>query len=223
MDTLVVDIGGISVKLHASGQASDSFPTPPGMTPPQLMQAVADLTADWRYERVSIGYPGPVRHDRPVREPVNLGTGWVAFDFQAAFGCPVHMLNDAAMQALGSYRDGVMLFLGLGTGLGTALIHDGHIVPLEMAHLPFRDGETFERLLGKAGMDRLGTARWKEYVVEAIGLFSYVLCPDYVVLGGGNAQNFTAGELPDHVSLGHNSDAFTGGLRMWDDRGPAQE
>ncbi|MGB5261144.1 MAG: ROK family protein [Gammaproteobacteria bacterium] len=216
MDTLVVDIGGISVKLHATQQAAGSFPTPPGMTPTELMQGIAEVTSGWRYERVSIGYPGPVRNDRPVREPVNLGSGWVDFDYQTAFGCPVRMLNDAAMQALGSYRDGVMLFMGLGTGLGTALIHDGHIVPLEISHLPFRDDTTFERLLGNAGMNALGEALWKEYVLEAIGLFSYALCPDYVVLGGGNARRFTAAELPEHVSQGDNNDAFSGGLRMWE-------
>ena len=212
---LVVDIGGNSVKVHAPGQTSVSFPTPRDMTPAQLIEGVTAVTAGWRYTRVAIGYPGPVRHDQPTREPVNLGTGWLAFDFAAAFGCPVRMLNDAAMQALGSYRGEVMLFMGLGTGLGTALIHDGHIVPLEVAHLPFRDGETFEKLLGIPGLETLGTERWKQYVLEAIELLRYVLLPDYIVLGGGNARRFTDDELPDQVTLGDNNDAFTGGLRMW--------
>lgn len=216
MDILVVDIGGISVKLHTSGETTRSFDTPAGMTPSQMMHHIRAVTADWSHDRVSVGFPGPVRQNRPLREPVNLGSGWVDFDFQAAFDCPVRIINDAAMQALGSYRGGIMLFLGLGTGLGTALIHDDHIVPMEIAHLPFRDGETFERLLGKAGLDALGPARWKDRVLETIGLFTYALCPEYVVLGGGNAQRFTAGELPEHVSIGDNADAHTGGIRMWE-------
>lgn len=223
MDTLVIDIGGISVKLYTAGEASRSFPTPAGMTPQQLLEGIRTVIPDWHYRHVSVGYPGPVRHNRPSREPVNLGAGWQDFDYTTAFGCPVRMINDAAMQALGSYRGGVMLFLGLGTGLGTALIHDEHIVPLEMAHLPFRDGETFERLLGKSGLDSLGMERWKQYVLEAIGLFTYTLLPEYVVLGGGNAHRFEAGELPAHVSLGDNSNACVGGERLWDDPLPLPE
>ena len=180
-----------------------------------MMQHILATTADWDYDHVSVGFPGPAGKNRPLREPVNLGGGWVDFDFPAAFACPVRLINDAAMQALGSYRGGIMLFLGLGTGLGTALIHEDHIVPMEIAHLPFRDGETFERLLGKAGLDTLGATRWKEHVLETIGLFTYALCPEYVVLGGGNARRFTAGELPEIVSLGDNADAHTGGIRMW--------
>ena len=219
MEILVVDIGGISVKLCASHQTPHAFPTPPGMTPQQLMQGIAETAGDWRYDRVSLGFPGPVRHNRPLREPVNLGTGWVDFDYQAAFGTPVRMLNDAAMQALGSYRNDIMLFLGLGTGLGTTLIHDGHVVPMEIAHLPYRDGKTFEACLGKAGLDAAGEERWKADVLAAIDLFTYTLCPDYIVLGGGNAQRFSAEELPAHVSLGDNLNACTGGLRMWDEPG----
>jgi predicted NBD/HSP70 family sugar kinase len=186
------------------------------MTPRQLIPIIGEVAGNWHYDRVSIGYPGPVRDDRPTREPVNLGTGWVEFDYPAALGCPVHMLNDAAMQALGSYHGGVMLFLGLGTGLGTALIHDGHVVPMEIAHLPFRDGETFESCLGKAGLDRLGLDRWKQYVVEAIDLFAYALCPDYVVLGGGNTHQFADDELPQIAERGDNANAIKGGLRLWD-------
>ncbi|MDX1697727.1 MAG: ROK family protein [Thiohalobacterales bacterium] len=221
MNILVVDIGGISVKLCTTGQTPRAFPTPRGMTPQQLMQGIRDTVGDWTYDRVSIGFPGPVRRDKPQREPVNLGTGWVDFDFAAAFGAPVRMLNDAAMQALGSYRDGVMLFLGLGTGLGTTLIHDGHVVPMEISHLPFRDGMTFETCLGQSGLDTAGEARWKEHVLEAIGLFTYTLCPEHIVLGGGNSRRFTAGELPGHVSLGDNINACTGGLRMWEEPVPA--
>jgi predicted NBD/HSP70 family sugar kinase len=218
MNILVVDIGGISVKLSATNHEACRFPTPAGMTPQQLMQGVRETTAGWQYDHVSIGFPGPVRHNLPVREPVNLGSGWVDFDYRAAFTCPVRMINDAAMQALGSYRDGVMLFLGLGTGLGTALIHDGHIVPLEIAHLPFRDGKTFETCLGNAGMNALGKERWKEYVIEALGLFSYALLPDHVVLGGGNARQFSETELPADVYLGDNVNAVSGGIRLWDER-----
>jgi polyphosphate glucokinase len=221
MEILVVDVGGISVKLCAGRQPPRAFPTPPGMTPQQLMQGIAATAADWRYDRVSLGFPGPVRHNRPLREPVNLGSGWVDFDYETAFGTPVRMLNDAAMQALGSYRKGIMLFLGLGTGLGTTLIHDAHIVPMEIAHLPFKNGRTFEQHLGKAGLDAAGEARWKADVLEAIDLFTYTLCPDYIVLGGGNAQRFSAGELPAHVSLGDNRNACTGGMRMWEEPQPA--
>ncbi len=191
-------------------------PTPPRMSPGELLQLTKAALGGRSCDRVSIGYPGPVRHNQPLREPVNLGTGWVDFDFAAAFGCPVRILNDAAMQALGSYHGGIMLFLGLGTGLGTTLIHDGHVVALEMAHMPFRDGQTFESMLGKAGLERIGEQQWKARVREAIELFNYVLYPDYIVLGGGNAQRFQAGELPDYVEPGDNSLALTGGLRIWD-------
>jgi predicted NBD/HSP70 family sugar kinase len=220
MNILVVDIGGLSVKLALTGAPQPrSFPTPPQMTPQQLMAAIGASAGDWRYERVSIGFPGPVRANRPLREPVNLGTGWVDFDYAAAFGCPVRLINDAAMQALGSYRGGQMLFLGLGTGLGTALVHDGHIVPLEMAHLPFRDGLTFEQALGQAGLDQAGLTVWKARVLEAIALFRYVLFPEYVVLGGGNVWKFADDELPEQVFRGDNSNAFTGGFRLWEAAG----
>jgi len=217
MKILVVDIGGLSVKLLVTGSTqARSFPTPAQMTPGQMMQAIEEIAADWAWDRVSIGFPGPIRNNRPLREPVNLGVGWVDFDYAAAFGCPVQLINDAAMQALGSYRGGNMLFLGLGTGLGTALIHDGHIVAMEMAHLPYRDGNTFEQALGKPGLDRAGLESWKAQVLEAIELFRYALNPDYVVLGGGNAWKFTDAELPEQVYRGDNANAFGGGFRLWD-------
>ena len=219
MKILVVDIGGLSVKLTVTGSTETrSFPTPHAMTPLMLMQAIDATTGDWERDGVSIGYPGPVRNNRPVREPVNLGGGWVDFDYQAAFACPVKIINDAAMQALGSYRGGTMLFLGLGTGLGTALIHEGHIVPLEIAHLPFRENTTFERALGKAGLDAAGLESWKQQVLDAIQLFVYAMCPDYVVLGGGNARHFADAELPAQVFRGDNANAFTGGFRLWEER-----
>jgi predicted NBD/HSP70 family sugar kinase len=215
MEILVVDIGGFRVKVAMRGTTVHSIPTPALMTPQQLMQIIAAATGNWNFNHVSIGFPGPVRSNRPVREPVNLGGGWVDFDFAAAFGCPVRMINDAAMQALGSYHGGVMLFLGLGTGLGTTLIHDGHVVPMEISHLPFRDSETFESALGKAGLERLGETRWKQYVLKAIDLYVYALYPDYVILGGGNVAHFTARELPLIVERGDNQNAIRGGLRLW--------
>lgn len=218
MRTLVIDIGGIGIKLAMNDKPATAVPTPRDMTPAQLLQLTSAATSGWHYDRISIGYPGPVRHNRPVREPVNLGGGWSGFDFEAAFGCPVRMINDAAMQALGSYHGGVMLFLGLGTGLGTTLIHDGHVVPMEIAHLPFRDGATFETALGRSGLEQVGETAWKARVREAIELFNYTLCPDYIVLGGGNARRFAPGELPDYVEPGDNSLAFTGGLRLWEDQ-----
>ncbi len=224
MKILVVDIGGFSVKLSVTGGTQPgSFPTPPGMMPGQLMHAIEETARDWRYDHVSIGFPGPIRDNRPLREPVNLGVGWVDFDYAAAFGCPVRMINDAAMQALGSYRGGNMLFLGLGTGLGTTLIHEGHIVPLEMAHLPFRDGGTFEQALGIAGLEHTGLDGWKTQVREAIALFRYALTPDYVVLGGGNAWKFTDAELPEQVYRGDNTNAFTGGFRLWEAARPVPD
>lgn len=224
MNILVVDIGGLSVKLAVTGAREPrSFPTPPHMSPQQMMQAIGDTIPDWRYDHVSIGFPGPIRNNRPLREPVNLGTGWVDFDYAAAFGCPVRLINDAAMQALGSYRGGNMLFLGLGTGLGTALIHEGHIVPMEISHLPFHDGRTYEQSLGKAGLDLAGLTAWKARVLETIALFRYALNPDYVVLGGGNTWKFADAELPEQVYRGDNANAFTGGFRLWEATHPASD
>jgi len=216
MKTLVIDIGGIGIKLATNDMPATTVPTPEHLSPRELLSLTVAATRGWQYERISIGYPGPVRNNRPFREPVNLGTGWIVFDYEAALQRPVRMINDAAMQALGSYHGGVMLFLGLGTGLGTALMHESHVVPMEIAHLPFRDGETFETTLGKAGLDRLGEQQWKQHVREAIDLLVYVLYPDYVVLGGGNARRFSPDELPDGVESGDNANAITGGLRLWD-------
>ena len=217
---LVIDIGGISVKLTLgdleASVASCSFSTPENMGPQQLISGLDQHISDWQYERVSIGYPGPVKHNRPWREPVNLGPGWLDFDYEAAFGCPVKMLNDAAMQALGSYHGGDMLFLGLGTGLGTALILNDTVVPLEAAHLPFRGEQTFEYLLGQAGLTDLGQDQWQHNLLDAIDVFSYVFCTDYIVLGGGNSQNLDPDQLPENVHIGHNDNAFTGGFRLWD-------
>jgi len=218
---LVIDIGGISVKMSVSDQQGDEmqarrFPTPEKMTPQQLLEGVKETASDWQYEYISIGYPGPVKRNQPWREPVNLGTGWVDFDYSSAFCCPVRMINDAAMQALGSYRGKDMLFLGLGTGLGTALILDNHIVPMEVAHLPFKEGKNFEHVLGKNGLSESGQDTWFSSLLEAIDLFSYTFCTDYVVLGGGNANRLDENKLPENVFIGSNDNAFVGGIQLWD-------
>ena len=225
---LVIDIGGISVKLSHSSEITTPetlrrFPTPPAMTPTQLIEGVQQITQGWQYDAVSIGYPGPVKNNRVWREPVNLGTGWIDFDFQEALGCPVRLINDAAMQALGSYRGGDMLFLGLGTGLGTALIRDNQIIPMEVAHLPFRDGLNFEQTLGQPGLDKTGEEAWFANLMNAIDLLSYAFCSDYVVLGGGNARRIEEKLLPDDIYLGDNSNAFTGGVLLWGDQASDQD
>jgi polyphosphate glucokinase len=214
MQILVVDVGGTHVKLLATGRANrvklDSGPT---LTPERMVAAVREATRDWAYDVVSIGYPGPVRDGRPVREPHNLGPGWVGFDFAAAFGRPARVINDAAMQALGSYEGGRMLFLGLGTGLGSALVVDGIVQPLELAHLPYRRGHTFEQYVGAAGFTRLGRRRWRRFVADVTARLAAAMQVDYVVLGGGNAKELDG--LPPGARLGTNANAFKGGFRLW--------
>lgn len=215
MKTLVVDVGGTHVKLLATGKRTPiKIDSGPRMTPGVMVKEVLDATAHWKYDRVSIGFPGPVRDGRPRQEPWNLGRGWVRFDFARAFGHPVRMINDAAMQALGSYRGGNMLFLGLGTGLGSAMIHSGVLIPLELAHLPYHKGKSYEEYAGAAGYERLGKAKWREHVLEIIELFVAALEVDYVVLGGGNARHMKT--LPKNVRRGSNANAFKGGFRMWE-------
>jgi polyphosphate glucokinase len=187
----------------------------PTLTPQQMVQAVLAHTADWPYERVSLGYPGPVVHGAPLKEPANLGTGWVGFDFAAAFGRPTRIVNDAVMQALGAYSGGRMLFLGLGTGLGSAMVVDGVVAPMELAHLPYRKKRTYEDSVGLRGLKRLGKKKWRRQVGTVIAELSAALQPDYVVVGGGNAKILK--ELPAGVRLGSNADAFQGGFRLWDD------
>ncbi len=179
-----------------------------------MVDGVLELTKDWEYVRVSVGVPAPVRDGKPVREPVNLGTGWIGFDFEKAFGKPTKVINDATMQALGSYEGGRMLFLGLGTGLGSTMIIDGVIAPMELGHLAYKKG-VWEDYVGEAALERLGHKRWKKTVLETIEQFTAALEPDYVVLGGGNARDL--GELPPNCRLGHNEDAFLGGFRLWVD------
>ena len=183
------------------------------MTPQQLVEGVTALTRDWTYDVLSIGIPTPVKKGQVVSEPVNLGRGWVGFDFEAAFGKPTKVVNDAAMQALGSYEGGKMLFLGLGTGLGSALIDDGKLEPLELGHLPFRKA-TYEDYVGKAGRRRHGEKKWRAAVAKTIEELTAALEPDYVVLGGGNANEL--GELPAGVRIGANTNAFVGGFKLWE-------
>jgi polyphosphate glucokinase len=184
------------------------------MTAEQMVAGVKRDTADWSYEAASIGYPGPVLRGRPVCDPQNLGAGWVGFDFEAALGCPVKLINDAAMQALGSYEGGKMLFLGLGTGLGTTMIVDGIVEPMEIGHLPYRK-RTYEDYVGVRGLKRVGKKKWRAYVADVVERLSAALEPDYVVLGGGNAAELK--ELPPNCRLGDNANAFAGGFRLWDE------
>jgi predicted NBD/HSP70 family sugar kinase len=186
------------------------------MTARAMVEAVKRLAPDWRYDVASIGYPGVVVHGRPIAEPHNLGAGWVGFDYDRAFGRPVRIVNDAAMQALGSYRRGRMLFLGLGTGLGSAMIIDGVLEPMELAHLPYKKGRTFEDYVGVRGLERLGTKRWRRHVADVAERLRAALEADEVVIGGGNAGRLK--RLPDGVRRGSNRNAFIGGFRLWDAR-----
>jgi len=213
---LAVDVGGSHVKVRVAGRREvRQCESGPGLTPVKMAAQVHELTGDWTYDAVSIGYPGVVLHGKIVAEPHNLGRGWVGFDFRKAFGRPVHVLNDAAMQAIGSYDGGRMLFLGLGTGLGSALIVDGIVAPMELAHLPFKKGRTYEDYVGERGMKRLGRKKWSKAVKEAVEQLSTVLEADYVVLGGGNARKLK--RLPKNTRLGSNDFAFIGGFRVWRD------
>jgi polyphosphate glucokinase len=211
---LVIDIGGNNVKLFASGAKEPRrFPSGPRLTPRQMVQEVKKVTADWKYQVISIGYPGLVRRGRIVRDPKNLASGWIGFNFVRAFGRPVQIVNDAAMQAIGSYRGGRMLFLGLGTGLGSAFIADGVLEPMELAHLPYRKGRTFEDYVGQRGIDRFGKRKWRKHVFSVVAILKAALEPEYVVLGGGNIKYLK--QLPPGASAGKNENAFEGGFRMW--------
>jgi len=183
------------------------------MTAVRMVADVRKAAADWKYDAVSIGYPGPVLHNQPVIEPHNLGRGWVGFDFEKAFGRPVKLVNDAAMQALGSYEGGRMLFLGLGTGLGTAFIVDGILEPMELAHLPYKKGRTYEDYVGERGLERLGKKKWRRSVIRVVEQLKNALEAEYVVLGGGNARLFK--KPPPGTRMGSNNNAFLGGFRMW--------
>ena len=219
-NVLVVDVGGHNVKILATGQSEPrKLPSGPTMTPDLMAAGVKNLAAGWDYETVSIGYPGPVRQGRPAVEPHNLGRGWVGFDYDAAFGRPVKVLNDAAMQALGCYQGGKMLFLGLGTGLGSALVVEGVVVPLELCTLPYKKGN-FEDYVGTRGLDRFGKKEWRECVVDVVERLIDAFVPDDVVLGGGNIKHLK--ELPARCRAGNNSHAFLGGFRLWE-KSPAAD
>lgn len=218
MDVLVIDVGGTHVKILATGRTTGrKMASGPTLTAAQMASGVKKLARGWKYEAVAIGYPGPVVRNRPAAEPHNLGPGWVDFDYEAAFRRPVRMINDAAMQALGSYQGGRMLFLGLGTGLGSALIVEGEIEAMELAHLPYKKGRTYEDYVGAHGLERLGRKKWRKAVLDVVESLNAALRPDYVVLGGGNARKLD--ELPGYVRRGDNANAFLGGFRLWQEPG----
>ncbi len=212
---LVIDIGGTHVKILATGRrVKRQVESGPTMTAQQMVDDVKKLAEGWDYDVVAMGYPGPVLHNRPMLEPAHLGAGWVGFDFKAAFGRPVKIVNDALMQAVGSYEGGRMLFLGLGTGLGTALIVDRVAQPMELAHLPYKKHRTFEDYVGEAGLERLGKKKWRHEVFEVVERLKAATEPDYIVLGGGNVRLLD--KLPPGCRRGDNANAFKGGFRLWE-------
>lgn len=215
-NTLVLDVGGTNVKMLVTDQTEPrKFHSGPKLTPQEMVDGVKRTAAEWEYDRISIGLPTPIVHGKPVHEPKNLGWGWVNFDYPAAFGKPVRLINDAAMQALGSYEGGRMLFLGLGTGLGSCLIVDGAIAPMELAHLPYRKGKTFEDYVGQRGYDHLGQKKWQRWVEDVVARLKAAMVADYVVLGGGNIKNLT--NIPPSARPGDNRNAFIGGFRLWEE------
>lgn len=221
MNVLAIDIGGTHVKMLLSTEKeARKFPSGPRMTPRAMVAGVKKLAADWRFEAISIGYPGPVLHNRPVAEPHNLAKGWTSFDFRRALNRPLKFVNDAAMQALGSYRGGKLLFLGLGTGLGTAMIVDGIVEPMELAHLPYRKA-TYEDYIGLRGLKKHGSAKWQKYVADAVKQLIAALEPEDVVLGGGNAKLLR--KLPAGCRVGDNANAFLGGFRLWTEKAAAPD
>ena len=211
---LSVDVGGTHVKVMTSTELEKrKFESGPNLTAKAMVTQVKHVTSDWTYDVVSIGYPGPVLHGHPLAEPYNLGAGWVGFKFEKAFGLPVKLVNDAVMQALGSYEGGRMLFLGLGTGLGSAMVIDGVIEPMEIGHLPYKKGKTFEDLLGRDGLKKAGKKKWRAEVHAAVRHLKAALLPDYVVLGGGNVNKLKT--LPAKTRAGDNDNAFAGGFKLW--------
>lgn len=215
MNVLVVDVGGTSVKLLATGQKEPrTFPSGPKMTPKQLVSGAKQIAGDWQDDLISIGYPGLVHKSKPATEPHNLGRAWVGFNFESAFGCPVKIIDDAAMQALGSYRSGWMLFLGFGTGLGSALVDEGVVVPKRLGHLSCKKG-TYEDYVGLRGLKRYGKKKWKRYVAYGVARLVDALHPDDIVLGGGNSKILE--QLPPGCRMGDNANAFLGGFRLWQD------
>lgn len=213
MKVLVIDVGGTHVKVLLSGErVPRRFESGSKLTAKQMVSEVKKIVGDWKYDAVSIGFPGPALRNHPVAEPVNLGRGWVGFNFKSAFGRPVKLVNDAAMQALGSYRGGKMLFLGLGTGLGTALVVDGIVEPMEVGHLSYKKG-TYESYVGNAALEKHGKKKWRRHVADVVARLIAALQPEEVVLGGGNAKKLK--KLPPKCRLGDNRNAFRGGFRLW--------
>jgi polyphosphate glucokinase len=218
---LVIDVGGTHIKVAGSwDRVTHRIPSGPTLTAADMVRGVLELTKDWDYEAVSVGYPGPVKDNRPFKEPINIGGGWTTIDFQKAFGKPVKCINDAAMQALGSYSGGRMLFLGLGTGLGTSIVDHWRVEPLEIAHLPYRKGKSYEDYLGDAGMKALGDERWEKHVHKVCELFRAALLCDGIVLGGGNARKLV--NLPEASTRGANENAIIGGIRLWERSGDTE-
>lgn len=212
---LVIDVGGTHVKMFMLGLKEPvKVGSGPTMTVRKMVELVKKATADWKYDRISIGYPGPIINGRPLREPHNLGGGWVGFDYKRAFGCPVKIMNDASMQALGSYEGGRMLFLGLGTGLGSAMIVDGVLQPMELAHLSYKKGKTYEDYLGVRALEKSGKKKWRKNVAKITEKLKEALAADYVVLGGGNSKKIK--KIPAGARLGKNDNAFKGGFRVWE-------
>jgi polyphosphate glucokinase len=219
MNVLVIDVGGTHVKVLVTGETEPrKFDSGPKLTPSEMVTGVKKLAADWSYDVVSIGFPGPVLRNRPVAEPTNLGKGWVGFNFRSAFGCPVKVVNDAAMQALGSYRRGKMLFVGLGTGLGSTMIVDGIVEPMELGHLPYKKG-TYESYVGNRALLKKGKKKWRRHVADVVMRLVAALEPDEVVLGGGNVKKLKT--LPPKSRAGDNRNAFRGGFRLWEASEPA--
>jgi polyphosphate glucokinase len=212
---LVIDVGGTHIKMLATGQKEvRKIPSGPTMTAGKMVRVVKECVKDWKFDCVSLGYPGPIINGHPLREPHNLGGGWMRFDFSKAFDRPVKIINDAAMQALGSYKGGRMLFLGLGTGLGSAMIVNGVLEPMELAHLAYKNGKTYEDYLGLRGLERLGKKKWRQHVAKVTKKLMVALEADYVVSGGGNCKKLK--KLPAGARLGSNENAFLGGFRMWE-------
>jgi len=212
---LCIDVGGTHVKLLASGAGeSRKFKSGPSLTPDAMVSKAKELAVGWDYEAVSIGYPGVVLRGQIVSDPPHLAPGWVGFDFGQALARPVRVINDAAMQALGDYQGGRMLFLGLGTGLGAAMVVDGRVEAMELGHLPYRRGLAYEDYVGIAGLKRMGEKKWRKHVWAVVELWRLALAPDTVVLGGGNAARL--GRAPEGVRLGDNAAAFKGGFQLWD-------
>src|SRR6516165_3577454 len=213
---LTIDVGGSHVKFMTNRvRKKREFSSGQQLSAEAMVKRVKDLTKDWSYDVVSLGYPGPVLRNRPIAEPYNLGHGWAGFDFASAFECPTRVVNDALLQALGNYKGGRMLFLGLGTGLGSAMIVDGVLQPMELGHLPYRRDKTFEDYVGAAGLKRLGTKKWRRKVADVVQRLAAALQPEYIVLGGGNAEKIE--RLPRRTRRGRNNDAFVGGFKLWGD------